>query len=278
MKLATVIPELRLLSIPVSHYCEKARWALERARLEYTEIRHLQLLHYASTLWHARSLYAPVLLTPHGPITGSTNILRYADSYGSADAPLFPHDAESAQRVTEWEALFDRVVGVESRRWLYHAGFAELGSEGMLAIGAQGTPRWQAPLARVLMPLARRYLAVRLDITAARVESGLQALRQVFERVGSELSDGRSYLVGDRFSAADLSFAALAAFVLMPPEYGVRMPVPAELPPPMRAIVEEFRATRAGDFALRLFEAERPRRLVADSALVAATQGAPQRG
>ena len=32
----------RLLTIPISHYCEKARWALERAALDYREERHVQ--------------------------------------------------------------------------------------------------------------------------------------------------------------------------------------------------------------------------------------------
>ena len=36
---------LRLVTIPISHYCEKARWALQRARLPYREERHVQGLH-----------------------------------------------------------------------------------------------------------------------------------------------------------------------------------------------------------------------------------------
>ena len=34
--------ERRLLTIPISHYCEKARWALERAGLAYREERHVR--------------------------------------------------------------------------------------------------------------------------------------------------------------------------------------------------------------------------------------------
>ena len=34
--------ERRLLTIPISHFCEKARWALERAGLAYREERHVQ--------------------------------------------------------------------------------------------------------------------------------------------------------------------------------------------------------------------------------------------
>ncbi|MGH2948001.1 MAG: glutathione S-transferase N-terminal domain-containing protein [Solirubrobacteraceae bacterium] len=33
------------MTIPISHYCEKARWALERAGLEFVEERHVQRVH-----------------------------------------------------------------------------------------------------------------------------------------------------------------------------------------------------------------------------------------
>jgi glutathione S-transferase len=36
---------LRLVTIPISHHCEKARWALERAGIPYREERHVQGIH-----------------------------------------------------------------------------------------------------------------------------------------------------------------------------------------------------------------------------------------
>ena len=44
------------------------------------------------------------------------------------------------------------------------------------------------------------------------------ALREVFQQVDERLADGRQFLVGDRFTAADLTFAALAS----PVNTGVR--------------------------------------------------------
>ena len=35
----------RLVTIPISHYCEKARWALERAGIGYREEPHVQGIH-----------------------------------------------------------------------------------------------------------------------------------------------------------------------------------------------------------------------------------------
>src|SRR4030088_307618 len=74
----------------------------------------------------------------------------------------------------------------------------------------------------------------------------------------SRLADGRPSLVGERFSAADLAFAALAGAVLMPPQWGVPLPRPDELPPVAATKVRHLREHPAGRFALRMFEQERP--------------------
>ena len=61
------------------------------------------------------------------------------------------------------------------------------------------------------------------------------AVQRTFDAVAARLDDGRRYLCGDAFTAADLAFAALAAPVLVPPEYGVPLPQPDELPAEMAA-------------------------------------------
>ena len=63
--------------------------------------------------------------------------------------------------------------------------------------------------------------------------------------------------MGERFTAADLTFSALAAAVLMPPQYGVPLPQPDELPPAMGAVVRELREHPPGQHALRMFVEER---------------------
>jgi glutathione S-transferase len=82
-------------------------------------------------------------------------------------------------------------------------------------------------------------------------------VREVFDSVGERLSDGRRFLVGDRFSAADLTFAALSAPMIVPPEYGVPLPQPDELPAAMAGVVRELRSHPAGQFALDMYRRER---------------------
>jgi glutathione S-transferase len=75
--------------------------------------------------------------------------------------------------------------------------------------------------------------------------------------VAELLADGRPHLCGDRFSAADLTFAALSASVVVPPIYGVPLPQPDVLPPEMAAFVERIRDHPAGRYALGLFTERR---------------------
>jgi glutathione S-transferase len=82
-------------------------------------------------------------------------------------------------------------------------------------------------------------------------------VRATFDDVAERLGDDRPFLCGERFTAADLTFAALSAAVLMPPEYGVPLPQPAELPTAMAATVRNLREHPAGAYALKLFREER---------------------
>jgi glutathione S-transferase len=105
--------------------------------------------------------------------------------------------------------------------------------------------------------MATRGIDRYLDVTPATAADSLVRVRATFDRVAERLDDGRSYLCGERFTAADLTFAALSAAVLMPPEYGVPLPQPGELPEAAADVVHELRAHPAGAHALAMFRDER---------------------
>jgi glutathione S-transferase len=75
--------------------------------------------------------------------------------------------------------------------------------------------------------------------------------------VAERLSDGRAHLCGEGFSAADLTFAALAGAVVLPPEYGVTLPQPDALSPPTAELVNRVREHPAGRYALATFAGHR---------------------
>lgn len=247
------MPELRLLTIPISHYCEKARWALDRLGLEYIEERHLQVFHYLRSYKLSHGPNVPVLVDGDTTISDSTAIMQYLDRYASAESCLYPQQQHT--QIEELEDLFDEILGVESRRWVYFHALRE--PRSALRTSSQGVPGWQASVAPLFYPMLKTYITYKLDISTQNVTAGLQRARAVVKHVDGILSDDRPFLVANRFSAADLTLAAMMAPFLVPPEYGVRLPQPEEMPAAMREIVEEMRATRTGQHALRLYRTQR---------------------
>ena len=55
----------RLLTIPISHFCEKARWALDRAGVDYVERRHIQLVHALVTDVSIAEIPKPMPIVMH---------------------------------------------------------------------------------------------------------------------------------------------------------------------------------------------------------------------
>ncbi|BAV32417.1 glutathione S-transferase [Sulfuricaulis limicola] len=247
---------IRLLTIPISHYCEKARWGLERLGLAYHEEAHIQGFHYWRTWRLSRQPLVPVLIDNGETITGSASILRHLERYARPEHKLYP-DPPLRARVDELEVLFDSVLGVESRRWFYFQ-YRQQPASAILRLIAQRVPAHERLLARWLLWPMQEFARKRLNISLRTVEAGLEQVRQVLAHTDTLLADGRPYLLGDRFTAADLSFACLMAPFTLPRRYGVRLPGPEELPAAMQTTVSSISQSLSGQHAIRLFEEERP--------------------
>jgi glutathione S-transferase len=256
----------RLLTIPFSHFCEKARWALQRFGVAFREEPYLPLLHMAPVAVatrlgvHGRAdgastrLSTPVLVTAEGQrLCDSSLIVRWAsDRHAPPGFDLYP-----SAEVARIEARLGERLGPHVRRWAYGALFShEPLARAMVA--ANASPRQNAVF-QVGYPVARAALVRALGVTPARVERSLSVMRDEFAWA-SELLASRPFLAGERFTAADLAFAALAAPALaITHEEGhpSRLPAASELPPSATAVVAELRATRGGAHALSLYATER---------------------
>jgi glutathione S-transferase len=245
----------RLLTIPISHYCEKARWALERAGLDYSEERHVQGVHILVARRAGGRETVPVLIADEGVFNESEDILRYADRDLPEDARLFPADDGLRAEVEGLSRWLDDGLGPDGRRLMYVQMLEE--RRQMLTVNNQGVPRWEARMMTALWPLATRLAGRRLGLGPTTIEDDSARVIQAFDAIAERLTDGRPHLCGDRFTAADLTFACLASSILVPPEYGVRLPQPDELPEHIAREVRTFREHPAGAYALELFRTER---------------------
>lgn len=113
---------------------------------------------------------------------------------------------------------------------------------------------WQSSVMRLGFPAVRRAISTSYDITPERTQRARGRIDDLFARVAQTLADGRPYLAGDTFSAADLTFASLAGPLVAPPEYGAPLPPLDEAPDDLRRLIDDFRNTAAGEFVLRLYQ------------------------
>jgi len=246
----------RLVTIGPSHYCEKARWALDRAGVPYRESVHLPLLHWAASL-PLGSRTVPILITEGTKLTESNDILAFADARATEERRILPRDRGAREEVDRLVARFDRELGPLTRRLAYCLLVPR--PELFLKVFEGTASPAQRRLLRHGHGLLRGAMK-RAFKTSPRVEARtIEKLAALFDDVGAALGD-RGFLVGDGFTAADLTFAALSTPILLPPELPGCI-ARSELPADMAPTVDRFRETRAGRHALAMYASHRRPRL-----------------
>jgi glutathione S-transferase len=268
----------RLITIPISHYCEKARWSLMRIQIPFVEERHMPPFHrFATQRIVKRSgsddlpeaernmssinrfigqqvggQSVPVLITQTETLKSSDEILRYVDAIAPHELKLYPTNPEHRQQVENLVKSFDSVLGPAVRLWAY---FYIMDRPNLLQpLWCDGVPWFERLLFPIVFPWMRSTVLQMYTISEATAISAYESICKTFETVENLLAGGRTYLIGDHFSAADLTFATLAAGVIMPAGYGVKCPDLSELPISMATNIQRFRETVAGKFVFRLYQ------------------------
>jgi glutathione S-transferase len=192
----------RLITIPISHYCERARLGLRVAGVAYREEGHIPVLHGLHTRRHGQR-QVPLLVTATGVVRNSEAILRYADHL--RPECLFPREYEP--EVARICTLADHEIGVPVRTIAYGFVFATPGLFRDLA--SAHCPRSEQVLMRFAHPLLQRMIARGFGVNPSGIARAEQRLGAAVGELESLLADGRKFLVGNRLTAADVSVAAL---------------------------------------------------------------------
>lgn len=244
-----------MVTVPVSPYCELARWTLDHLSIAFTEECHAPFLHRLATRRHGGGSVVPVLDLGETSLTDARQVVDAYVPRAPEPLRLFPADpTDHAECRDLFDAFFDE-LGVAVRAWAYAYQLPLRRSTAKAWVdGAPALERMIVPLA---YPLLAAIVKRSLKLGPATIARERRVIEASLERVEARLGDGRRYLMGDRLSAADLALATLLAPAVLPAEYRGPLPAMEELPPAMRADVEGFRARPAGAFVLRLFREDR---------------------
>lgn len=225
-----------LWHIPVSHYSEKARWALAHKGVEHERRAPIPGAHMAVALWltHGAHKTFPVLRLEGENVGDSTAIIAALERR-FPDPPLYPADPDERARALALEEHFDEQLGRRIRLLAWHELRAD--RERMADLSRSMLPP-QIRDSRRAAELAGRfgsaYVQARFRVAgeeaAADARAGIVA---ALDRLEAELDrGGGEYLVGEAFSVADLTAASLLYPLANPPGS------PALPDPPAR--LEEF--------------------------------------
>lgn len=240
----------KFVTFGISHYCEKARWALDWHGIAYDEINWPPGVHIVlAKSCGAKQTSLPILLDGRRVIQGSGAIIDWADR----------QTQDQARRLTvadarEIEQRADSVIGVHVRRLVYAEllpRFPELAKPSLFG-KASGPHRLAA---NAMWPLSRRMMMRMHDITPDAAAESRSILESELDWLDSTLADSRRYLSGDRFSRADITVASLLAFFARPQEMPIyrEMSIPGALladrerwrdRPVMRWVVAQYQAHR----------------------------------
>jgi glutathione S-transferase len=225
-----------LWQLDISHYSEKARWALAHKGVAYRRRAPLPGGHMAVALWLTRGSEKtlPILQLDGRTIGDSTAIVAALEAR-YPEPPLYPADPEQRRRALALEDFFDEELVPHTRLLAFH----ELINEPQMfaEVASQAVP---APLGRAkgfVGAYARAFTSLRFgansDAAAATARGKIVA---AMDRLDAELAaNGGEYLVGEGFTVADLTAAALF-YPLVAPAEG---PLPDDTPRP--PALESFR-------------------------------------
>ncbi len=242
-----------------SHFNEKARWALDWKGIPHVRRALLPGFHVPRVVWMTRQKSLPVLVLDGEPIHDSTRIIERLERLRPEPA-LYPSDPAERRRALALEEFFDEELGPHVRRALFHELLPE--TDFAAAAFTVGCGAGARRMYRALFPGIRLIMKADMGIDAAGAARSGEKTRAALDRIEAEVQPS-GYLVGDRFSVADLTAAALLAGLVFPP--GFAYPPPAPLPGP----VARWRDTFAGRPAYR-WAAEMYRRHRGESAEVEA--------
>jgi glutathione S-transferase len=222
-----------LWHIPLSHFSEKVRWALD-----YKGIAHRRRVlgpDYLIQVWRATGQgKLPVLWLDGQAIADSTRIIvALEERY--PEPPLYPQDAAARERALALEDDLDETLGPALRASLMTPLFRHDPDIALRVL----TTGMGGEAYRALQPLRRifpTFYRFRHKITERNLQRDRSIVVGALDRI-EQAREGRPYIFGEVFTVADLTAAALLGVLLQPPE--MQYPLRVELP----SYLEDYRAT-----------------------------------
>ena len=244
-----------LVNLAPAASTDVCRWCFEYWGMTHRESMHVPIFHVLALAWYRTSNSdRPVVVDKSNRYQTETGITAHFDPLAPLERRLIP-DGELGQRVLNETNYFHKTMRIGTVQYMY---WNLLKNKQLIWPSfTNGTPWAEALLAQVLYPFIKFALVISLSLNETNAIKGIKTVSAGFDRVETALSDGRPYLLGERFTLADLTFAASAAPIILADGYAGHMPKFEDVPQDMQSVILEFRQRPAGIFAQRMYDLHR---------------------
>lgn len=225
---------LELYQLPISHYCEKVRWALAYKKLDYKSKNLLPGLHISTAIKLTPKTSVPIIVHDGTVIYDSSEIISYLDEI-FPEHPLTPTDPAQREEALAWERFADNEVGDHVRRVVYHTllDYPKI----VIPFYTVNGP-WYGPLLiRLIFPKLRDKMRRYMKINEETAQKSMEILERSINKAHAHMKN-RQYFVGDSFSRADLAMASLLAPLCSPEGYGLAWPT--VYPEPLAGVIAGY--------------------------------------
>jgi len=225
---------LTLYQFPISHYCEKVRWALEYKNIEYKIINLLPGLHAKKAKKLSSKYTLPILQHGNSVISESSEIISYLDKTFPYIL-LTPSDPELLSQSEQWESFADKELGADVRSLCYHTLLDH--PDLISPFFTKGGPWYGKLYMKLSYPKLSQTMRKLMKLDDIAIVAIKQRLTQNIEKAHAHIND-REFFVGNCFSRADIAMASLLAPLSKAKNYGIDWP--QQYPEPLQSSIDEF--------------------------------------
>jgi glutathione S-transferase len=267
---------IRLITIGVSHYCEKVRWMLDMLEQDatspfyYDEDAHPPAFHALFTLQASKNQASATPMVVFEEKDKEV-VFYKSDAILRRFMPsLYPKEIE--KQVSDMESYLGQTLGSAVRCFAYYQCLSDLPNYGPALCSACAHKDAVSTVECILFKAMLdkgidKGMMKAIEINQETAAASETAIRSIFAELSARLEDGREYLLDDDYSAskkshgftaADLTLASLAYHIVCPPEMSFWTFDDKSSPPALVSLSKDMAHTKAGMHVLKMYQKHRP--------------------
>lgn len=258
---------IRLITIGVSHFCEKARWGLDllesdvQSSIYYTEDAHPPAFVSFATIPVSNGQASQSPMITFKDFNSGESKTLYPSNVILRELCPFLYPSKIADGVVAIEADLGKRFGPTVRSFTYHHLLQPEFYDICPTLCAANTSKVEKFLFGMMLTKGiENGIRKIVQVNEETAQLSEEVIREVFSDLSEKLNqNGGEYLMDTKtekygFTAADLTFSALAYPLVRPPQMkNIIVLDDAAMPPTLVKLGDEMRATRAGQHALRMY-------------------------